>query len=139
MAKNRHRSVQGTRGFDRTERLNELVARLLAEELQRFQDTRLDWVTISGVETDRDLNRAKVFVSGESVDAETLEVLGEYRVRLQRAINEGSRLRRVPELVFLLDETSRSAARIESILLRLRTGEGNKEYLYNDAGSASHP
>ena len=45
------------RGYERTERLNELLVRILAEEVERLDDDRLGLITITGVETDRDLSR----------------------------------------------------------------------------------
>jgi len=104
------------RGYERTERLNELLVRILAEEVERLDDDRLGLITITGVETDRDLSRARVFVIAELPDEELIDLLGEHRARLQRAISERSRLRRVPPLVFVADETVRSADRIEAIL-----------------------
>ena len=111
MARSRQRSSGAPRGFDRTDRLNELLTRLLAEELERIDDVRLDLVTVMGVDTDRDLSQAKVYVTGGAADDEVIEALGEHRSRLQRAIADRARLRRTPPLVFRVDEAARSAAR----------------------------
>ena len=73
----------------------------------------------AGVETDHNLSQARVFVVAEIPDDELVDLLEEHRVRLQRAISEQSRLRRVPPLVFVADETVRSADRIEAILREL--------------------
>ena len=86
MARSRQRSGGAPRGFDRTDRLNELLTRILAEELERIDDERLDLVTVMGVDTDRDLSQAKVYVTGGAVDDEVIEALEEQRSRLQRAI-----------------------------------------------------
>ncbi|SVA41865.1 uncharacterized protein METZ01_LOCUS94719, partial [marine metagenome] len=76
------------RGYERTERLNELLVRILAEEVERLDDDRLGLITITGVETDRDLSRARVFVIAEVPDEELVDLLDEHRARLQRAISE---------------------------------------------------
>ncbi|SVC21420.1 uncharacterized protein METZ01_LOCUS274274 [marine metagenome] len=107
------------RGYERTDRLNELLVRILAEEVERLDDDRLGLITITGVETDRNLSQARVFVIAEVPDEELVDLLDEHRARLQRAISERSRLRRVPPLVFVADETVRSADRIEAILREL--------------------
>jgi ribosome-binding factor A len=73
MARSRQRSSGAPRGFDRTDRLNELLTRLLAEELERIDDVRLDLVTVMGVDTDRDLSQAKVYVTGGAADDEVIE------------------------------------------------------------------
>lgn len=106
-------------GYVRTDRLNELLVRILAAEVERLDDDRLGLVTVTGVETDRNLSQARVFVVAEIPDDELVDLLEEHRVRLQRAISEQSRLRRVPPLVFVADETVRSADRIEAILREL--------------------
>ena len=124
MARSRQRSGGAPRGFDRTDRLNELLTRILAEELERIDDVRLDLVTVTGVDTDRDLSQAKVYVTGAAADDEMIEALEEQRSRLQRAIGDRARLRRTPPLVFRVDEAVRSAERIEDILRRLRDEDG---------------
>ena len=58
------------RGYDRTDRLNELLIRILAEELEIIDDESLGFVTVTGVQTDRSLTQAKVFVTGELNDEE---------------------------------------------------------------------
>ena len=40
------------RGYDRTDRLNELLMRILAEELELIDDEVLGFVTVTGVQTD---------------------------------------------------------------------------------------
>ena len=106
--------------YERTDRLNALLIQIIADEFERLDDDRLGLVTVTGVETDRDLSRARVFVAAELPDHELVEILEGYRSRLQQAIGSQSRLRRVPPLVFVADDTARSADRIESILSHLR-------------------
>jgi ribosome-binding factor A len=111
------RPAGGARGYDRADRLNELLVRILAEEVERIDDDRLGFLTVTAVETDRDLSMARVFVTSDiDDDDELLEVLLELRPRLHRAIGDQARLRRVPPLDFVVDDTVRSADRIEEIL-----------------------
>ncbi len=107
------------RGYDRTDRLNELLIRILAEEMEIIDDENLGFVTVTGVQTDRSLTQAKVFVTGELNDEELCNRLETHRSRLQRAINDQSRLRRVPHLSFFVDHTAESAERIENLLREL--------------------
>ncbi len=113
------RSGGSTRGYQRTDRLNELLVRILAEELERIDDDRLGFVTVAGVETDQDLSIARVFLTSDVDDADLLEAMAEHRPRLQRAIGDQARVRRVPPLTFVVDDTVRSADRIEEILRNL--------------------
>ena len=115
-APRRPRSGGSARGYQRTDRLNELLVRILAGELERVDDDRLGFVTVAGVETDQDLSIARVFLTSDVDDSKLLEAMAEHRPRLQRAIGDQARVRRVPPLTFVVDDTVRSADRIEEIL-----------------------
>jgi len=105
------------RQYPRTARVNELCQEIVAEELERIDDERLELVTVTHVEVDPDLRRARVEFSrlGEGED-EALEALAEHRVRLQGAIARQARLKRTPELAFRADPVIRHGARIEELL-----------------------
>lgn len=120
-AQRRPRFGGSARGYQRTDRLNELLVRILAGELERIDDDRLGFVTITGVETDQDLSIARVFLTSDIDDAELLEAMADHRPRLQRAIGDQARVRRVPPLTFVVDDTARSADRIEEILRGIGT------------------
>ena len=49
-----------TQASQRSSRLNELLREIIAEELKRIDDERLDWVSVTHVRTDRGLDRAVV-------------------------------------------------------------------------------
>jgi ribosome-binding factor A len=103
----------------RTVRLGELLREVVAEELERIDDERLDLVSVTSVDVDADLNRAIVFydsVAGEAGDAEVLAAFAAHRVRLQSAIGRQVHARKTPVLQFRPDEVIRSAERIEQIL-----------------------
>jgi ribosome-binding factor A len=103
----------------RVARLNELLREILADELERIDDERLDLVTITNVDVDADLNRAIVrydSFAGVEGDARILEALSERRVRLQAALGRQMRVRKTPILEFRPDEVLRSAERIDDIL-----------------------
>ena len=48
------------RQFPRTARLNTLLQQIVAQYLERVDDERLGFLTVTGVEVDNDLNRAVV-------------------------------------------------------------------------------
>lgn len=103
----------------RTARLNELLREIIADELERMGDERLELVTITGIDVDQDLNRAIVTYDsmlGEAGDAEILAALSEKRIKLQAAIGRQITARKTPILSFKPDEVIRSALRIEEIL-----------------------
>ena len=116
------------RGFERGDRLGELLREILADELRRIDDDRLAFVTITGVEVDRDLAFADVYFSTVDLDhdleAAAVEILGRYRRRLQSEVGRQAHVRRVPSLRFHPDEGMHAGARVEEILRTL--GEGSR-------------
>ena len=111
------RRQPSSRRYPRTARLNELVREIIAEELERIDDERLGFFTVTAVEVDPGLEHAKVHWSDLGASDEVvLEVLEEHRARLQAAVNRQTHMRRTPVLSFHADEVSRSASRIEEIL-----------------------
>ena len=102
------------RGFARGDRLGELLREILADELARIDDDRLTFVTITGVEVDRDLAFADVYFSTVDLDAEVeaaaAETLARHRRRLQSAVGRQAHVRRVPALRFHPDEGMRAGA-----------------------------
>ena len=117
------RSAGSSRRFPRTARLNALLTEIVGDYFERVDDSELGFLTITGVEVDSDLNVAQIFVSvlGSDPDDDdvVLEVLGEHRKAVQRAIAEQAKLRKTPEAVFKFDPAVRSGARIDSILADL--------------------
>jgi ribosome-binding factor A len=112
----------GARQYPRTARLNELLREILAEELEKLDDERLEMVTITAVDIEGDLRHAAVFydsLQGEEGDAEILEAFSDVRWRLQGAIGRQARIKRTPELSFAPDAAVRSGARIEELLAEL--------------------
>ena len=109
------------------EAIREEVATFLAEGVK---DPRvIGIVTVTGVDITRDLRTARVFVSvlgEESTRASTMEGLASVAGMLRGRIGRALRLRVAPELVFKLDESIARAARIETLLSQLRTGEGQQ-------------
>jgi len=106
-------------GYPRTARLSEVLREVIADELTRIDDERLELVTITAIDVDPEMNRAIVFFDsmfGEEDDETVIEVLNEYRARMQSSINRQMHARKTPILSFKPDEVIRSAARIEELL-----------------------
>lgn len=109
----------GARQYPRTARLNELLREILAEELDKLDDDRLELLTVTAVDIDADLRNAVVFydsLQGEEGDEEVLEALEENRWRLKGAIARQARIKRTPELTFSPDLAVRTGSRIEELL-----------------------
>ena len=111
------RRQTGTRRYPRTARLNEVVREIVAEEIERIDDERLGFFTVTAVEVDPGIEQAKIYWSDIGASDEVvLEVLEEHRPRLQQAVNKQTHMRRTPILSFHADEVDREASRIEEIL-----------------------
>ena len=117
-----------TREYQRSARLNELLREIIAEELERVDDDRLDWVSVVSVEVDNELTKARVYLSSlEENEDEIIKVLSEYRGQFRKVIGRSARIRRVRALVFMIDPSIRSGNRIEEILSELDIAESEGE------------
>jgi ribosome-binding factor A len=115
------------RRYARTDRVNELLREILAERLGRFDDERLELVTITGVEVDAGLEHAVVYYSSladEEADASILEAFEDARRELQAAVASEARIRNTPRLAFRADHGIRQGQRVEAILRDLATSGG---------------
>jgi ribosome-binding factor A len=116
MARGRH---SGGHRYPRSARVGETLREIIAEELVRIDDERLEFVTVTGIDVDNELNRAHVFfdsLAGADADAEIIEALGVHRARLQSSIGRQIRAKKTPILDFRPDVALRSAERIDDIL-----------------------
>ena len=108
--------------YSRLDRVNRALTEVVADELERLGDERLDLVTITGARVEPDLRRAVIWYSALSAPDPAVvgEVLGSHRVRLQAAVGRQLRLKRTPELAFSDDPAIATGTRVEEILRSLR-------------------
>jgi ribosome-binding factor A len=108
--------------YPRMRRVNAIIQEVLADEIERLTDPRLDLVSVTGVDTAPDLRHATVFVS--AVDLADIEaVLAALRAagpRLRAAVGREVRIKYTPELEFAADRGVVSGERIESLLRRMK-------------------
>jgi ribosome-binding factor A len=115
----------------RKEKLNERLKELIGElVLSRIKDPRVGLVTITSVSVAPDLATAKVFftVMGDpSVRAETRKGLESAKSYMRKTVASELKLRQVPELRFVYDDTLDRAMRIDEAIEELRRSEGTKK------------
>ena len=95
---------------------------MLAREVH---DPGVGFVTITRVQVSADLQHARIHYTALGDDkarAATAKALGRAAVFLRRQIGSRLRLKRVPELEFLYDESIAGQDRIEQLLNSIRAG-----------------
>jgi ribosome-binding factor A len=126
----RSTAPRGGHKYPRSARVGETLREIIAEELVRIDDERLELVTVTGIEVDDELNRAHVFfdsLAGEDGDAVIIDALTSHRVRLQASIASQIRAKKTPILDFRPDVALRSAERIDDILREDRKRRGSED------------
>ncbi len=113
--------------YPRTARINELLREIIATELEKHydEDTRLELVTITDVETDTGLEHAKVYfsaLSSSATEKEIIAALNERRVEFQFLIGRSVKMKRTPLLAFIPDRSLVEGQKIESILRNIEAG-----------------
>ena len=114
------------RRYPRTARVNEVMLEVLADELERMYDPRLEFVTFTGVKVNRDLSYATVFYSTMAATARRRgERAGATRpsrgppvgdARTSAGVGRQMRIKQVPKLSFEVDPgiASRASASTRS-------------------------
>jgi len=114
--------AQGSRPERVADQIRGEVASMLAREVH---DPGIGFVTITRVQVSPDLQHARIHYTALGDDkarAATAKALGRASVFLRRQIGSRLRLRRVPELQFLYDESIAGQDRIEQLLHNIRAG-----------------
>jgi ribosome-binding factor A len=109
----------------RLDRVNQLIKEEVSLLLQReLKDPRLGFVSVTEVETTKDLRLAKIYVSvlgTEDQWSSSLEALTSARGFIRHWLRDHLDLRVTPTLEFRADRSIEHAAHIQSIFRRLAT------------------
>ncbi|MDF1499550.1 MAG: 30S ribosome-binding factor RbfA [Anaerolineales bacterium] len=113
---------------ERARRIGDRIQEELATILQKeVDDPRLTMVTVTGVDVDRELAYATIFVSALEDEKErrdeVLAALKRARGFLRSALAERIQLRSFPDLRFRWDATYQHAERIEELLDQIKSGK----------------
>jgi ribosome-binding factor A len=113
---------QGSRPDRVADQIRSEIASLLARDVH---DPGVGFVTITRVQVTPDLQHARIHYTAlgdERARVATAKALGRASGFLRRQIGSRLRLRRVPELEFLYDESIAGQDRIEQLLNNIRAG-----------------
>jgi ribosome-binding factor A len=104
----------------RIEQVNELLHRQIAFAIERDVELPDVLATVQRVETSADLASAKVWLSvlPDSKTGSTLEAVRRQQGTVYAALKK-TRLRKIPKLFFLFDETQKNAAEINEVIAQL--------------------
>ncbi len=110
-------------------KVNSTLREVLAEEVERLNDDRLEMVSITAVETSLNLRSATVYVDVLGADAQDIALIALRKAapRLQAAIGRQVRMKFTPTLEFAIDPGVLDGNRIEHILRSLRQDGGEPE------------
>lgn len=108
------------REFPRTRRVGEQLKRELAALIRaEGDDPRLALVSITAVDVTRDLAYAKILVTwvgGAAERPRVLDALNRMAPEFRRRLGRSLRLRTVPQLTFLYDETVERGAALSALI-----------------------
>ena len=108
----------------RLDRVNQLIKEEISLLLQReLKDPRLGFVTVTDVETTKDLGSAKVFVSVLGSEAQwsaSLAALESAKGFIRNWLRDHLDLRATPVLDFRADRSMERAANIQTLLKQLK-------------------
>ena len=113
----------------RLDRVNQLIKEEVSIILQReLKDPRLGFVTVTDVETSKDLRVARIFVSVLGNDAQwtaSLAALASARGFIRSWLRQHLDMRVTPDLDFRADRSMEHAAKIQTLLKQVRPGGGS--------------
>jgi ribosome-binding factor A len=104
---------------ERMRRVDEAMKKVISEAIPTLKDPRIGFVTVTSVETSRDLDHAKVWLSvfgSERERKRTLTALDGAAGVLQARINRDLKLRRTPQLEFLYDRAVEQGVRMTHLI-----------------------
>jgi ribosome-binding factor A len=106
--------------YKRSDRVGDLLLELVAELLAReINDPRIGAVTLTGATVSDDLRRAKIYfnlLTGSEGKDEVLAGLKSAAGFIRRSVAKDLKLRVVPTIEFLYDDTEERARRIDELL-----------------------
>jgi ribosome-binding factor A len=110
----------------RTNRIDELLRQEIGGIIAKdVADPRIGFATITKVETTPDLRHAKVWVSviGQQKErSATIAALGRAMPFVRRELGRTLRIKRIPDLHVVLDDTAERGTRVLHLLDELETG-----------------
>lgn len=110
----------------RQARFNELISQTISSLIPSLKDPALGFLTITGAEVSSDLSVAKVYYSVYGTPQEkesTKTALERAKPFIRREVAKLENMRKVPQLIFIYDDTAEKADRLNQIFNRIHEEE----------------
>lgn len=120
---------QGSRPDRVADQIRKELSILIARQVQ---DPGIGFLTVTRVKVTPDLQQARIFytiIGDEKARKETARALGRALPFLRRQVGQRLRLRLVPELQFMYDETIEQQDRVEKIIQDIRAERAEHPHL----------
>lgn len=115
----------------RMDRVNQQIKKEIGAIIQReLSDNRLQFVSITNVETSKDLRHARVyysFLGGSDQSKNINDALNHASGLIRHYVGKRVNLRNTPELMFVFDGSIASGAKIEKTLKEIDYEEGHSD------------
>lgn len=113
---------------NRVEKVNSLIQHILGNIILPYSKNGEALITVSKVETSRDLRWAKVWITIVNGDDEKImNMLNHHLYDIQGELNRAMEVKIVPRLSFHLDTSGRYAQHINEIFHQIEEENGNEE------------
>lgn len=121
----------------RTERLAQQLRSEISQLIQRgeLKDPRIGFLTITGVRVGKNLDSARIYVSvyGTPEEGEqTIQALQRAQGFIRRQLGKLLRLRQIPEMTFLLDNSIEEGIRVNRLIDSLPEFQSEDDQTDND-------
>ncbi len=107
----------------KTEKIAQIIQRNISEIIQfELKNPKLGFVTITDCTVTNDLSYAKLYVSFLGQDARSeagLKVLNKSKGFLRTQLSKKMSIRKVPELIFVIDDALERGNKIEKIIFEM--------------------
>ncbi len=118
-------------GTFRSDRMNEEVKKTISEIIREMKDPRISpMTTLTDVDVTNDLKHAKIKVSvydeEEKKRVSSVDALNHAAGFIARELGARMRIRALPSMKFILDDSIAYSARIAEIINELHTEEGKE-------------
>ena len=105
------------------QRIGSLIVKEISQMIQsEMDDPKVGFVTILDCEVTNDYSYAKVFVTflGSGNNTERLEALSKHAKYFRMELGKRIMIRKIPEIIFVIDATYEKGKRIDDILKDLK-------------------